>query len=394
MNKKNYLFLVLHFLVLSALAQSPITLTSLDQNKVIGNDTLMITTNLATFDSYAEPKTNALWDFTDATYEDLVTVTINSANTSTDFPDADISELFFRPFGTGLSYDIEIYSQSTDSKLESIAEDEVIPLGGMTGNIDDNLTFPKQLIPYTGTYITRTFPSNMGDNWMSVASRSTLFNISIAAFGLNETPGEYRTTETVLDTVVGWGEAVIKDHPRRNAGRVSAKIPVQQLHRKRVRIDSFYVGGVPAPKALLDAFGLVQGSTTTFYSCYLYRQGELAPLVELYYDESEYKNTEFVRMHYDDFERETASTSRLELQNAVSVYPNPVQNYIYVDLPNEDLNEWSYTITSMQGQVIAKDHFDNDTKINITENVANGIYLLQLHKADIVQSVSRIAIKK
>lgn len=395
MKKHIYTFIILHLAVCSALAQSPIVLNTIDLNNLVQKDTLFFAENLEDYSSFGEPKTNFLWDFSDITYQDSGVVISQGANTSTDFPTASFTNASGRVFSAGLRYDTERYSKASTSGVdlvgEAVLEDQILPLQASTGNANDQLVFPKQAIPYGGVEVDRRLPSSFGDSWMSDATRSTNFNITITAFGLNNTPGVYRAYESVMDTVVGWGEVRIR---QARTGIVSGKVAVQQVHRKVVRIDSFFLGGNPAPVALTNAFGLVQGGESTRYFCLFYRQGETVPLAFIEYADSDYTEAEEIEIHQDNVMLQTASISSLSTHNKFSVYPNPVKDIINVDLPVGNLSNWSYAITNMQGQNVMQANLGETNTISISNDIANGMYLFTLINNGLVQSSSRIAINR
>lgn len=394
MNKKIYLAIVLSLFMHLAFAQNPITLNALDNSTLVQKDTFMDIENYTNYTGWFKAETNHSWDFSSATYIPKRYALTTSENTSNDFPDAIYSGSFFRPFSGPLQFDIEIYTAVNNSIIENVGEailtDQILPLQSLTGNPNDKLVFPKQAIPYQGTEIERYFPASMGDSWKSENASATNFNLTVEAYGLNSTPGVYKAFETVRDTVVGWGTVTIKNG---TSGLVSEKVEVLQIRRSIVRRDSFFLGGSPAPKSLLDAFGLVQGRIETISECFFYRQGNLRPLVSLIY----VKNAEFntlasIEVHQDDFKAKAASVTNLDKQNKVHVYPNPATNYVTVDLPTEATLAWSYRITNLQGQIVQEDVFTNSNTIYFKEFNKNGIYLLEIRKEGNLHSISKITL--
>lgn len=95
-------------------------------------------------------------------------------------------------------------------------------------------------------------------------TRTTPFEITVAAFGLNNTPGFHKRIAYNDRAVTGSGKLVMT-HP---VGQPSDSMDVLLVKATEVRIDSFFVGGAPAPTPLLQGLGLTQGQMATTYKSY------------------------------------------------------------------------------------------------------------------------------
>ncbi len=100
------------------------------------------------------------------------------------------------------------------------------------------------------------------------------FNLTVNAAGLFNTPFQHVFTVFRTDTIVGWGKM-------RVYANGAPSIPYEVLIDKSTQyaIDSFLVGGQPAPPALLAPFGIAQGQQTGLVNRYIvYRRDFSAPL--------------------------------------------------------------------------------------------------------------------
>lgn len=86
--------------------------------------------------------------------------------------------------------------------------------------------------------------------------------------------------------------------------------------------------------------------------------------------------TQGVQQPYEIFivtdidETETALT--------INVFPNPVNDFVYVSIPSEQVDGCSYTLTDVHGKLInSQKFFDPQTLINIQE-LAEGVYILKI----------------
>ena len=72
-------------------------------------------------------------------------------------------------------------------------------------------------------------------------------------------------------------------------------------------------------------------------------------------------------------------TENQELYNAISVYPNPSKNYIYIDKKNNKTDIKHVSFYNLKGQLIYDENFKS--KINISQ-LSKGLYFLKLETND------------
>ncbi|MGB0931369.1 MAG: T9SS type A sorting domain-containing protein [Chitinophagales bacterium] len=213
---------------------------------------------------------NQLWDYSEIPLGTQLSVQDEDASNDPGFPNASIRFLgnlnfqgFEIPNYSYLSIDETGYKNVGNKVI-----DTSFPIGSITGGANDVLRFPPIARPYEGgTNDLIRFPANYKDQWSDTYIAYTDFELTVGAFGLNQTPGVDKQYLSYTREVVGYGELII---PLED-GTPSDPVEVLLLKVTSSRIDSFFVGGFPAPPALLGAFGTTQGAVTDFgvsYSFY------------------------------------------------------------------------------------------------------------------------------
>ena len=74
----------------------------------------------------------------------------------------------------------------------------------------------------------------------------------------------------------------------------------------------------------------------------------------------------------------TLATQENEIQNSITVYPNPVKDFLIVDLSSEKLKKPDYKLFDGTGKLIFKGELKNlKTEIN-TSTLTSGLYILSI----------------
>jgi hypothetical protein len=153
------------------------------------------------------------------------------------------------------------------------------PLTSFTGKATDHLDIPEQHYILDEPKKIIEFPLEQGSNWSSVSRRTTNFTLTVEAYGLKNVPAQHVWTVYREDKVVGHGKICVY-HP----DGPSRYYEVLKTEITEYAIDSFYLGGKPAPAALLKAFGAVQGQKITIDNrVNFYRKGHFSSLFSLYF---------------------------------------------------------------------------------------------------------------
>ncbi|MFK7971180.1 MAG: T9SS type A sorting domain-containing protein [Bacteroidia bacterium] len=219
------------------------------------------------------------WDYSTILNVGLLTSLHTDATNNTDFPDAleysDI-ELGFLSF----VFPVRAYNAVDANGFYDYGR-EVYGAGfsvtPISGGATDSLFFPANKSVFNDRRDFVQFPATYQSRWSQTSNDNTNFELSIAAFGLNKTPGFQRRNLVQTREVVGHGQLII---PMLN-GNPSAPMDVLLIRETRMISDSFYLGGAPAPVALMNAFGISQGQSFGDSTYYFYRPGFPVPLMRI-----------------------------------------------------------------------------------------------------------------
>lgn len=148
------------------------------------------------------------------------------------------------------------------SEVGRIQFDSSHSLLTVTGNAADEMHFPYYEQKFTHPRNKIKFPYTYQDGWEEMDIQLTKFNLTVAAFGLNKTPGEVVRRRYQKREVIGYGELTLPD----GSGGKSRPMQVLLVHIKDSIIDSVFLAGSPAPAPLLAAFKFTQGDTWHYES--------------------------------------------------------------------------------------------------------------------------------
>ncbi len=142
----------------------------------------------------------------------------------------------------------------------------------ITGSPGDELEFPGSTNIFETPAPIIAFPATYESNWSSTIEFRTDFLLTVASFGLTNTPGFSKQYVSINSDVVGWGKLTLAI-----AGNNVMK-DVLLVKRTELLIDSVFLGGAPAPEPLLDAFQIEQGDTTILNSYEFFAEGHEEPV--------------------------------------------------------------------------------------------------------------------
>ncbi|MCX6320028.1 MAG: hypothetical protein NTW29_22305 [Bacteroidetes bacterium] len=170
------------------------------------------------------------------------------------------------------------------------------PLTSFTGNAADHLDIPEQHSILEGPKKIIEFPMQEGSNWSSESRRTVNFNLTVEAYGLKNVPAQHVWTVYREEKITGYGKIRVY-HP----DGPSEYYEVLKSEIKEYAVDSFYIGGKPAPDALLKAFGAVQGQKINIENkVNFYRKGHFNFLLCLYFGEKDFDDE--AKMIYADMD--------------------------------------------------------------------------------------------
>jgi len=254
-------------------------------------------------------------------------------------------------------------------------QDVIYSLATITGDANDSLHFIENNDKFDGRINLLKFPMTYGDNWSESRNEFMNFELTVSGFGINKTPGFDKKHVTDVRKVVGYGKLTIP-----NADG-SASLPMDALLIKSTQtiIDSFYLGGAPAPKPIMDAFGLTQGSssTTSFYIFYKADYG--FPVLNVNLDE----NNNTTGAAYRTKASEPTSSVNSFTLTASTTYPNPIEAGQLLNIQIQSpLNTATISIYSIEGRLVSTQNNINGNagnfQMEIPKNLAQGLYMIQM----------------
>jgi len=268
-----------------------------------------------------------------------------------------------------------------------------IDLNAITGGSNDSIVFPEFENFFSIQAPLLTFPFTYGDVITSNRNLNTNFEITVAAYNLQQTPGSFsqRVSETIEGA--GYGKITLP----MNGGN-SIAYDVIMVKFQSMVIDSVFLAGSSAPPPLLSAFGLVQGDTTytNFYK--FYAEGFESTILTITMDETW---TNAVLASYDTSALTLDTGLGLienEFSETINIYPNPASDKITVTFDANDASAKQVVIYDLSGKELKAINTNTMNtsydKLEIDlQNLSNGTYFVKVD-SDINSATKKIVINK
>src|SRR4051812_28865172 len=267
---------------------------------------------------------NQKWDYSNLTKNNANNSTISyvPANNPA-YPDALLQfDNYFSLAGIPIAQtNMEGNDQNSYHGLGTHFERQAFSLKLLTGNINDSLIIIEQNVQEPDQLFEK-YPVTYQASFNSHSISVTNFQLTIAAFGLNHTPGQFVQHTYDKREVVGWGKLRI---PTSTGPSDWIKGLLQKL--SVLKIDSVYLAGAPAPGALLAAFGVTQGETSnSFYEYRFYRKGIEAYLINF---STDITFTNIKAINYDTKYADIYCNGGIKMCNSgtLECVPNGLANY-------------------------------------------------------------------
>jgi len=258
--------------------------------------------------------------------------------------------------------------------------DSTMSLEDITGTPGDQVHFGPDKQLYTGQNSHIVFPLTYGKQWTDDYSRTTPFDITVSAYGLTNTPGYHKHIAKHENEVTGSGKLYMS-YKQYTADTMEVLLVKNTI----TYVDSFYLGGNPAPDQLLSALGLQQGLTTTYTKYTFFRKGYGDVLLELNSDFNT-PGSSVTKMYcnVDGIKGINLSVSPIASDyTATKLYPNPASAHstIQVVLPSEANQPANYRMLDIQGKEVQSQipftQSGTQVSMNLPSKAQNGVYLLQ-----------------
>ena len=151
-----------------------------------------------------------------------------------------------------------IYNELSDNGIFALGYSQNTATSIVVPSLGATINYAVQNLNYTGTtrYPNVLFPAKFGNSAITTSGivSTSSFTVTAAALGLNNTPGQTKVTTSVVQEVLGSGMATLKG---------IGKVRVLILKNGYSNQTNYFLGGAPAPAALLTNLGVTDGATTT-----------------------------------------------------------------------------------------------------------------------------------
>lgn len=248
-------------------------------------------------------------------------------------------------------------------------------IAAISGGANDSLAFLDYSDIYSGRTDAIPFPVTYQTQRSQSRNETIPFEITVAAYGLNKTPGFRRRTVQRDLNVVGSGTLVMPTA----TGTASAPFDALLFKIKRTQTDSFFLGGSPAPQNLLTALGITQGTVTqdSFYNYYAPNYG--ANILGMT-DNGGTGNILFYRAQGLDA---VLAITDIKVSSSSTCFPNPVQQAQTLTIKtNKNIGSANLTIVDVNGRVVFQEALDaiqnNQFQWSLPNNIGQGVYFYQL----------------
>ncbi|MCG8329398.1 MAG: T9SS type A sorting domain-containing protein [Chitinophagales bacterium] len=324
---------------------------------------------------------NQTWDFSGITLDYSYTYQKNLGS-NPNLPEATLTDSTSFPLLDIAPQQVIFYEELTEDYHSTVGRynDAVLStLQAFTGNSGDSLNAQPNLVIYEEPSVFVQFPLNYGDSWSSELSIDGNYSVTIQSFGLDHVPGNAVGHFDITKTVTGYGNLILPDPE--GAGTIS--VEALMVKENATIVDSFFLGGQPAPLALLTAFGLEQGKTVNRIDYGFYAKG--LPRTALFIV---VEDGVVIDAHMSDDVKNLVSSTRDEntFHLASKVFPNPTNGMFQLEFEKNDGSDWTLELYNSTGQLVHQQIINGMVGLKMVNvqfdaNAAMGIYQYRLENA-------------
>jgi Secretion system C-terminal sorting domain len=321
---------------------------------------------------------NQVWDFSKLAFENFYYYDpISKANNSA-YPSANLSYPSSASLGAIVIPTTRFLEKSAtayrDLGFSNLGLKQVLTT--ITGSNKDTLFLPATDIKYTDNIF--SFPVTMGANQTDKWTQNRPYALTVAAFGLNKTPGVVKNIVTSNKSVVAWGKVILPDF--KNKGKTVTYNTIVQLTSVSL-VDSVFLGGAPAPAPLMQAFGLTQGSSSSYTYFSALVPGFKTIAVEGDLNANLKATSIYVATESGFVPSNSVGSKDVAEQIESNVFPNPSQNGQFTlsfDKPNS--KDWTVKIYDLAGREMSQTKITGEGKITqpLSVSTEKGTYFYAL----------------
>jgi hypothetical protein len=383
------IFLPVSLLAITSLTQAQITINSSD----MPIPTAPINLAIIPASSVSTPSvgSNMTWDFgssvpTSTATNDYIIETDPAFTASGVDIYLDEFKSFNPNFGYNISHEMDFNSNGVDDKALYVYA-QSYDLASFTGSNLDSLKMQEQKIILSSPRKIIKFPMTQGSIWQSSSRRAVNFSLSVAAYGLNNTPAQHVFYMNRNDSIIGYGKLRIY-----TIAGPSAYYDVLMSKTTQITKDSFYLAGAPAPTALLTAFGVTQGQEIESQFNYnFYRKGSYNYMMRIKHSDANYTIKTSAVIHTDFVTPTSIEDNKAELFSTF-VFPNPSRtSQINMMISNTQYHHQAYNVIDQNGRIISSGVLELNNlmaKINLGDNITNGVYYIKVAGNNYLPAIS------
>jgi hypothetical protein len=263
-----------------------------------------------------------------------------------------------------------------------------------TGVAGDSLRLPAQSCRYdAGTYRLR-FPLTTGTG--NVRRIRTVLGgvVTLQRLGLQQAPCRLVHYEWQQDSVAGWGTVRLPAA----AGGATAPLPALLQRTHHYATDSVYLGNQPAPAALLQLLGIVQGQVRADYYDAVYRENSAQPALLFCYRSAAFQSLQPLFGIWYSGEAGLVSSTQgprpATNPAGLQAYPNPAPaGRLTVAAPDGRRSALRLLVLDQAGRVVAAGPATTGQPTELLRGLPPGLYLLVAEEASGRRSTLRISVQ-
>ena len=264
------------------------------------------------------------------------------------------------------------------------------PLTAITGNPMDTLDILPRISPTRETLI--PFPATFGTIAQDTFVQTAPLELTVSAFGLNQTPAAQTVTTTNTVEVIGYGDLILPTL----SGVPSEPIEALLARVTTVNVANYTLAGGPAPAALLQAFGVSQNETTTTVNYFFHIEGMGRSVARLL---SFNGNTQYRFEFRGVPPGVTSSVDNVGSLEPLRFSPNPVHPGEVLQLTTPvGVSDGILRLLDIQGRTITENPFrsfpGDNIDFRIPATVGPGLYIQQvLNERGQLVSVGKVLVQ-
>lgn len=284
-----------------------------------------------------------------------------------------------------LTFDGEYYTVKNSNGIYDTGKHTfgtTLNLATVTGDANDSIVFLESNSIHAVPAPILTFPNTFGSTANSNHIYTTPFELTVNAYNLQQTPGLSEVHNSVSVETVGYGKLTVP-----MTGGKSVPYDVLMVKSQKITIDSVFLGGSPAPAALMSAFGMTQGGTSNINYYIFYGEDLERPILTVIMN-SNWTAAESLFYESDDLQLDTGvGLTDNNMSEKLNVYPNPASDKLTISIDQIGNSNNQVMIYDVLGKQLKKIEFvstindANKIEIDVRE-LSNGTYFVKISSAN------------